>query len=105
MPKSENQKLKLLYIMKILLEKTDDEHGITVPELLDELVKYEVYAERKSIYTDFEALRRFGLDIIKEKRDKSYIYYIGWQSSSCLLIQCRQLSSLQSERPGVLLKK
>lgn len=110
MPKSENQKLKLLYIMKILLEKTDDGHGITVPELLDELVKYEVYAERKSIYTDFEALRRFGLDIIKEKRDKSYIYYIGGRDFELaelkLLVDSVQAAKFLTERKArSLIKK
>ena len=32
-----NQKLKILYLMKILLEKTDESHSITMPQILTEL--------------------------------------------------------------------
>ena len=67
MPRSENQKLKLLYLMKILLDKTDEEHALTVPEIISELAQYEISAERKSIYDDLDALRRFGLDIVCRK--------------------------------------
>jgi len=63
MPKSSNQKLKLLYLAKILQEKTDDRHMLTVSELIAELSKYGVSAERKSIYDDLEALKLFGMDI------------------------------------------
>ena len=54
MPKSSNQKLKLPYLMKIMLEKTDENHGLTMQQILDELSQYGVAAERKSIYSDFE---------------------------------------------------
>ncbi|MDF2611876.1 MAG: hypothetical protein K0R92_3350 [Lachnospiraceae bacterium] len=64
MAKGSNQKLKLVYLMKILLEKTDETHSITMPEILFSLEKYDVTAERKSIYDDLEALRVFGADII-----------------------------------------
>ena len=63
MAKSTNQKLKLLYLMRILLEKTDEEHGLRLGEIIDELAKYDVDAERKSLYSDFEALRVFGIDV------------------------------------------
>ena len=53
MPKSSNQKLKLPYLMKIMLEKTDEHHGLTMQQILDELSLYGVAAERKSIYSDF----------------------------------------------------
>ena len=72
-----NQKLKILYLMKILLEKTDETHSITMPEIIASLQAYGINAERKSIYTDMENLRLFGLDIIGEKMDKSFSYYIG----------------------------
>lgn len=52
MPKSPNQKLKLLYLMKILLQQTDERHPMTVPEMISELARHGVAAERKSIYND-----------------------------------------------------
>ena len=57
MAKSSNQKLKLMYLAKILQEKTDEDHGLTMPELIEQLALYDVKAERKSIYDDIEALR------------------------------------------------
>ena len=53
MPRGSNQKFKFTYLMKIMAEKTDDEHSLTMPQILEELEKYEVSAERKSIYEDF----------------------------------------------------
>lgn len=47
MPKGTNQKLKLFYLLKIMLEKTDEDHRLTVNEILAELEKYDVTAERK----------------------------------------------------------
>lgn len=73
MPKSKNQKLKILYLMKILLENTDEQHSLTMAELLERLEGYDVTAERKSIYDDLNALRDFGLDIeTTSKRPPAY---------------------------------
>lgn len=71
-----NNKLKILYLMKILLEKTDETHSITMREILESLEAYGVSAERKSIYSDIENLRSYGLDIIGEKEDKAYSYRV-----------------------------
>lgn len=49
MAKKSNQKIKLLYLMKILLENTDDEHGLTLAEISDTLGEYGVDAERKTL--------------------------------------------------------
>ena len=50
MAKSPNQKLKLLYLQQLLLQKTDDEHRLTADELIEVLARYGIEAERKSIY-------------------------------------------------------
>ena len=71
-----NQKLKILYLMKIFLEQTDETHSITMREILESLEAYGVSAERKSIYSDIENLRSYGLDIIGEKEDKAYSYRV-----------------------------
>lgn len=79
MSKSPNQKLKLLYLMEILLQQTDERHPMTVPEMISELAKHGVAAERKSIYNDLESLRIFGLDIVQTK-SRTTGYYIGARS-------------------------
>jgi len=76
MPKSTGQKLKILYLMKILLEQTDETHSLSVNDLILRLAGRGVTAERKTVYDDIEALRQFGLDIVMEK-SKSYGYYIA----------------------------
>jgi len=76
MPKSSNQKLKLLYLMKILLEKTDEDHGLTTAEIISSLANCGINAERKSIYDDIEALRLFGIDIIKNQNGRSTDYRV-----------------------------
>lgn len=67
MAKKSNQKIKLLYLMKILLENTDDEHGLTLAEISDVLGEYGVDAERKTLYDDIDVLTLFGLDIKRER--------------------------------------
>lgn len=75
MAKQSNQKLKLLYLLKILLEQTDAQSGKTLSEISLELAKYNISAGRKSLYDDIEALRVFGIDICV-KRDRYVKYYI-----------------------------
>lgn len=67
MPKSANQKIKILYLLKIFLENTDEEHGMTLKELEEALAVMGVKAERKTLYDDIETLRLFGVDIEKRK--------------------------------------
>lgn len=67
MPKSEKQKQKLLYIMQLLMEKTDENHIVTTQEIIDYLALQGIAAERKSIYTDIDTLIDFGMDIVKVK--------------------------------------
>ena len=76
MAKSPNQKLKLLYLYQILLQRTDEEHPITVPQLIGELDLRGIRAERKSVYDDLEALRLFGLDV-QSRKGRSPGWFVG----------------------------
>lgn len=78
MSRGTNQKFKFTYLMKIMLEKTDDEHSLTMPQIMEELEKYDVTAERKSIYTDFQDMtEKFGVEIIKEQIGRETYYRVG----------------------------
>jgi predicted DNA-binding transcriptional regulator YafY len=77
MPKGPNQKLKLLYLQKILLERTDETHYLTMKDIQAALAAYGIEAERKSLYDDWELLRKYGLDVISEPYGREWIYYIG----------------------------
>ena len=74
--KSSNQKLKILYLMKMLLEKTDEENTMTINDMITELERYGISAERKSIYDDIEALRHYGLDVVTRK-SKTTDYFVA----------------------------
>ena len=97
MAKGTNQKMKLIYLMKILLENTDDNHGMTLAEIIGELARYDITAERKSLYDDFEALRLYGLDILMEKKNRTAYYYVGERSFELAELKLL-VDSVQSSR-------
>jgi len=70
MPKSENQKQKLLYIAKYLMEQTDENHAVSTPQLIEYLNSQGIKAERKSIYNDIDTLNDFGMDIIRSEEHR-----------------------------------
>jgi predicted DNA-binding transcriptional regulator YafY len=76
MPRTSQQKLKILYILKMFYEKTDVENTITVPQIISELASLGINAERKSIYDDIEALKFLGYDIVKTKT-KTHNYFLA----------------------------
>ncbi|MDD6062285.1 MAG: WYL domain-containing protein [Oscillospiraceae bacterium] len=109
MAKQANQKLKVLYLMKILLENTDENHALTMAEILSMLQTYDIAAERKSIYDDLEALRSFGLDI-ETTPDRAVGYYIAERTFSLpelkLLVDAVQSSKfITSKKSMELIRK
>ncbi|MCR5703591.1 MAG: WYL domain-containing protein [Eubacterium sp.] len=74
MAKSEKQKLKLIALLEILREYTDEEHGITMNEIIEQLDQREIKAERKSIYSDFALLNENGYEIAKNKEKGNVTY-------------------------------
>ena len=76
-PAAQIQKMKLLYLMKILTERSDEEHPLTAAELCRILTQeYDVPAERKSVYRDIAALQESGMDI-EQRTDGVPGYYLG----------------------------
>lgn len=75
MPNVSEKKRKLLYLLKILLEKTDGAHSLTLPQILNELESCGITAERKSIYDDIETLRSFGVEI-ETRKTRTFEYFI-----------------------------
>ena len=77
MARSSFQKLKLLHVRNYLLQNSDEEHPITVNQMIQYLESNGIAAERKSIYDDIEALRTFGMDIEECKRGRVFGYYVA----------------------------
>ena len=65
MAKSEKQKQKLFKILEMLMRESDDEHGLTVNEIISRLAEYGIKAERKSLYDDFLVLEELGFPVCK----------------------------------------
>lgn len=77
MAKAANQKMKLLYILKILNEMTDESHCLSAQDIIAQLASYDITAERKSIYDDIECLNHYGYDIVNVKSRKGGGYYLA----------------------------
>lgn len=75
--KTTNQRLKILYVYKILTEQTDEKHTISMPELIAKLEEYGISAARKALYEDIDALRAFGLDIVSGRGSNSGYAVVG----------------------------
>lgn len=110
MPKSDKQKLKLMYLLKILSERTDINHGISMKEIIDILDAEGIHAERKSIYSDIGLLQDFGCDIISDQVGKSYEYKLAGRDFELpelkLLVDAVQSSKFITERKSnELIKK
>ncbi len=71
------RRAKLLLLAKLLLEKTDEQHSMTLTDIQNELSVYGIQSERKSLYRDIEALRAMDMDIIAERDNRQCFYYIG----------------------------
>ena len=76
MAKGAGQKLKLPILWKTLMERSDEEHPLTVPELIEALAAWGITAERKSIYADLEALSQLGVDV-QLRKGKSPGWFLG----------------------------
>jgi len=64
MPKSDNQKLKILYIYDYLLKNSHENRPVRASELIDMLDKHRISCDRKTVYSDIAALQDYGLDIV-----------------------------------------
>ena len=76
MSKGKNQKFKLYRLAQIMLEKTDDEHYITMPEIKAALAEYDITADRKSIYNDLRDLEVLGIEVEGEQVGNRYHYRV-----------------------------
>ena len=110
MPKGTNQKFKLYRLAQIMLEKTDEEHYITMPEIMESLAEYNITADRKSIYTDLRDLSVLGIEVEGEPIGNRYHYHVVSRTFELpelkLLVDAIQSSKFITERKrNTLIKK
>ncbi len=106
MARSQKQKLKLLYLMRFLLQQSDEAHPVGIAQMVEELASHDIPAERKSLYDDIEALRAFGLDVV-QSRGKTVGYYVGTREFELpelkLLVDSVQSSKFITQRKTISL--
>ena len=110
MARSAYQKLKPLYIMNYLLQNSDEDHLVSMIQLIEHLAAHGIPSERKSVYDDIEALRVFGLDIVQGGSGKNAGYYIANRSFELpelkLLVDSVQSSKfITHKKTATLIKK
>ncbi|MCL2628978.1 MAG: WYL domain-containing protein [Oscillospiraceae bacterium] len=109
MPRSSNQKLKPLYLARILLERTDESNVMTAQDIIAALAAYDVPADRKSIYDDIDALRQYGMDIelIRGKNGGYYVASRDFELPELKLLVDAALSSrlITGKKSNMLIKK
>jgi len=110
MARSSYQKLKPLYIMNYLLQNSDEEHPVAMSQIISFLEAQGISAERKSIYSDFEALRHFGLDIVQSENGRFTGYYVASRNFELpelkLLVDSVQSSKfITHKKTATLIKK
>lgn len=84
-----HQKLRLLHLLKLLIEKTDASNGLTTQQIIDELCCIDFDVERKALYRDIQALNQFGL-IVEQYGSNE------WHLPACLLEPERLRKARQS---------
>ncbi len=110
MPRSDKQKLKLMYLIKLFEERTDVSHGLSMTDIIEALSEEGITAERKSIYADISALNEFGFDIVKDNEGKACVYKLverDFESAELkLLVDAVQSSKFITEsKSNKLIKK
>lgn len=104
------QKLKPIYIMDYLLHNSDENHPVTMKQIVGYLESQGIAAERKSIYSDIEALRFYGLDIVQTRSGQTTGYFVGQRSFELpelkLMVDSVQSSKfITHTKTGTLIKK
>ncbi len=101
MPRSDNQKLKILYILDYLQKNSHEEHPVRASELIDMLDKHRISCDRKTVYSDIAALQDYGVDIVAIP-SKNGGYYIASRNFELpelkLLIDAVQSSRYLTEK-------
>ena len=106
MGRTENQKLKLLYLKELFERQSDEEHLLSMQDILDALAAQGIRAERKSVYDDILCLQQFGMDIVTVK-GRHGGYFLASRTFELpelkLLVDAVQSSKFLSERKSMQL--
>ena len=101
MPKSDNQKLKIFYILDYLQKNSHENHPVRASDMIAMLDHHNISCDRKTVYSDIAALQEYGIDIVSTP-GKNGGYYIASRNFELpelkLLIDAVQSSRYLTEK-------
>ena len=102
MPKSDNQKLKIFYILDYLEAYSNEKNPVRASDLISMLDRqWGIRCDRKTVYSDIAALQQYGVDIVSIP-GKNGGYYIASRNFELpelkLLIDAVQSSRYLTEK-------
>ena len=102
MPKSDNQKLKIFYILDYLEAHSNEKNLVRASDLISMLDRqHNIRCDRKTVYSDIAALQEYGVDIVSVP-GKNGGYYIASRNFELpelkLLIDAVQSSRYLTEK-------
>ena len=74
------QKIKLLKLMELLRQETDEDHPITTSEICRRLGEMGISCERRTVGKDMKVLREQGFEIMSELKGHENCYWVSDRS-------------------------
>ena len=100
MPKDNKQKIKLLYLMEILRQDTDEEHPISTSQICKRLAEQGISCERRTVGMDMKVLGDYGYEIMSKMVGHEKAYYIDGKSAALI----EKLAALGGRHQAEILK-
>ncbi len=75
MPKSGNLRRRQYETLRVLLEYSDEEHGLAISQIQEKLEKVKIASDRRTIYADIDAINETGLVHVQGRRSRGVYYY------------------------------
>ena len=102
MPKANFQKIKLLKLMEMLRQETDEEHPLRTSEICKRLNALNITCDRRTLGKDITLLNSQGFEIMSAMRGHEKAYYIEDRSFSVpelkILIDAVQATGFITEK-------
>lgn len=86
MENKQNQKLKLFKLITLFQQQSDEQHPLTLPQIITYLEQQGIQVERKSLYDDIKTLREVGYDLIYTRNVGYYLYQREYELAELKLL-------------------
>ena len=82
MPQENFQKIKLLKLLELLRQETDEEHPMRTGVICDRLRAMNISCDRRTLHKDMRLLNEQGYEVMKEYVEHELAYYVSDRSFS-----------------------